>query len=41
MKNWLSKSKYKIIILPAVLLVGIFLGGCSDGKADSPDIITL
>lgn len=41
MKNWLSKNKYKIIILPVVLLVGIFLGGCSDGKADSPDIITL
>ena len=25
MKNWLSKNKFKIIILPAVLLVGIFI----------------
>lgn len=41
MKNWLSKNKYKIIILPAVLLAGIFVGGCTNGetKADSQDIL--
>lgn len=31
MKNWLKNNKYKIIILPAVLLVGIFVGGCTNG----------
>lgn len=40
MKNWLSKNKYKIIILPAVLIAGIFIGGCTNGviNADGPDI---
>lgn len=37
MKNWLKKNKYKIIILPAVLLVGIFIGGCSDSNATAKD----
>ena len=40
MKNWLSKNKYKIIILPAVLLVGIFIGACTNktvyADEDSP-----
>ena len=41
MKNWLKNNKYKIIILPAVLLVGIFVGGCTNGetKADIQDIL--
>lgn len=40
MKNWLSKNKYRIIILPAVLLVGIFIGACTNktvyADEDSP-----
>ena len=41
MLNFIKKNKYKIIILPAVLLVGIFVGGCTNGetKADSQDIL--
>ena len=41
MKDWLKNNKYKIIILPAVLLAGIFVGGCTNGgtKADSQDIL--
>lgn len=40
MKNWLSKNKYKIIILPVVLLLGIFIGGCTNNetKANSQDV---
>lgn len=37
MKHWLKNNKYKIIILPAVLLVGIFIGGCSDNDARAED----
>ena len=41
MKNWLKNNKYKIIILPAVLLVGIFIGGCtsSETRANSQDVL--
>lgn len=41
MKNWLSKNKYKIIILPAVLIAGIFIGGCTNGetRANSQDVL--
>jgi len=41
MLNFIKKNKYKIIILPAVLLVGIFVGGCTNGetKADIQDIL--
>ena len=41
MKNWLSKNKYKIIILPVVLLLGIFIGDCTNNetKADSQEIL--
>ncbi|MCD5422967.1 DUF6440 family protein [Limosilactobacillus fermentum] len=37
MKNWLKNNKFKIAILPIVLLLGIFIGGCtnSDAVADS------
>ena len=35
MKNWLSKNKYKIIILPAVLITGIFIGGCTNGEINA------
>lgn len=40
MKNWLSRNKYKIIILPVVLLLGIFIGGCTnnEAKANSQDV---
>ena len=37
MKDWLKNNKYKIIILPAVLLAGIFIGGCSDNDARAED----
>ena len=30
MKDWLKNNKYKIIILPAVLVAGIFIGGCTN-----------
>ena len=30
MLNFIKNNKYKIIILPAVLLVGIFIGECVD-----------
>ena len=40
MKDWLKNNKYKIIILPAVLLVGIFIGTCTNktvyADEDSP-----
>lgn len=41
MLNFIKKNKYKIIILPAVLLVGIVIVGCTNGetKADSQDVI--
>ena len=41
LKNWLKNNKYKIIILPAVLLVGIFIGGCtsSETRANSQDVL--
>lgn len=41
MLNFIKKNKYKIILLPAVLLVGIVIGGCTNGetKADSQDVI--
>lgn len=41
MLNFIKKNKFKIIILPAVLLVGIVIGGCTNGetKADSQDVI--
>lgn len=41
MIQFIRKNKYKIIILPAVLLVGIFVGGCTNGetKADIQDIL--
>lgn len=40
MLNFIKKNKYKIIILPAVLIAGIFIGGCTNGEinADGPDI---
>ena len=40
LKDWLKNNKYKIIILPAVLIAGIFIGGCTNGEinADGPDI---
>lgn len=41
MLNFIRKNKYKIIILPAVLLVGIFIGGCtsSETRANSQDVL--
>lgn len=40
MLNFIRKNKYKIIILPAVLFAGIFIGGCtskgSQVDSDSP-----
>lgn len=30
MKNWLKKNKFKIIILPTVLVAGIFIGACTN-----------
>lgn len=40
MLNFIKKNKYKIIILPAVLLVGIFIGTCTNktvyADEDSP-----
>lgn len=40
MKNWLKNNKFKITILPIILLLGIFIGGCtnSDAVADSKDL---
>ena len=37
MIQFIKNNKYKIIILPAVLLVGIFIGGCSDSNATAKD----
>lgn len=41
MLNFIKKNKFKIIILPAVLLVGIFIGGCtsSETRANSQDVL--
>lgn len=41
MIQFIKNNKYKIIILPAVLLVGIFIGGCTDSemRADSQDVL--
>ena len=41
MKNWLKNNKFEIVILPIVLLLGIFIGGCTDNgaKADSQEIL--
>lgn len=41
MIQFIKKNKYKIIILPAVLLVGIFIGGCtsSETRANSQDVL--
>lgn len=40
MLNFIKKNKFKIIILPAVLLVGIVIGGCTNktvyADEDSP-----
>lgn len=40
MLNFIKKNKFKIIILPIVLLVGIFIGTCTNKTAyageDSP-----
>lgn len=37
MLNFIKNNKYKIIILPTVLLAGIFIGGCTDNKANAKD----
>lgn len=37
MIQFIKENKYKIIILPAVLLVGIVIGGCTDNKANAKD----
>ncbi|MBW3350638.1 hypothetical protein [Limosilactobacillus reuteri] len=37
MLNFIKKNKYKIIILPIILLLGIFIGGCSDSNATAKD----
>ncbi|WP_289460959.1 DUF6440 family protein [Lactobacillus intestinalis] len=41
MIQFIKKNKYKIIILPAILLVGIFIGGCtsSETRANSQDVL--
>ena len=40
MLNFIKKNKYKIIILPAILLAGIFIGTCTNktvyADEDSP-----
>lgn len=35
MLNFIKKNKFKIIILPAALLLGIFIGGCTNNKVDA------
>ena len=41
MIQFIKNNKYKIIILPAVLLVGIFIGGftSSETRANSRDVL--
>ncbi len=35
MKNWLKNNKTKIIILPAVLLIGLFIGDYTNREVDA------
>ena len=37
MLNFIKKNKYKIIILPIVLLLGIFVSGCTNNNANAKD----
>ena len=41
MQQFISENKAKIIILPVVLLLGIFIGGCTNNetKADNQEIL--